>query len=193
MMQEPIRQKNLVRNMLLLALLFSVFVGIVVYIISLFLTPKYQAETKVLITDNQDKNGEYNSGAQDAAGVFAEIINSKSFVEDLFSQAGVGFDSTNLENGIINHIDAVISKDSPVIAIKLYHDNKEDLAKVSKAVLDVLNNKKYDLGKSKEINITQLDPPYVYSNPVSPKPFKNAAIAFFVVLAIGTIFVYAKT
>jgi capsular polysaccharide biosynthesis protein len=147
MIHEPLKPKHMIRNMFFLVLIPSLFIGVVVYVVSLFLIPKYQAETKVLITYTTEKNGDYNQNSQDVAEVFAQIINSKSFVEDLFSQAGVAFDSLILEDGIENHISAEVSKDSPVVEIKLFHSNKEELKKIAKAVLDVLNNKKYNLGK----------------------------------------------
>jgi capsular polysaccharide biosynthesis protein len=175
-------------------IIIAFVISCIVFFVFRFQEQKYQATEKILITKQYSEviGSAYSESesSKHTADVLAEVIQTNNFIKDVYNQAGVFLDNKYLNSDLDKIIKAKVAKDVQIIEVTLYHKNPNDLKNLSQSLVEVLELKKAQFEDTGKIKITIVDPAYISSEPVEPKPWRNALAVFVAIVFIGGIVVY---
>lgn len=116
----------------------------------------------------------------------AESIKTRSFVEDLLTNANVDIGS-DLGDKIDKVLQAKVLPGSNIIEVKVANEDKAALGRISDKFFDTVKASSFASDQGPKAEIKVVDPLYVDKEPYYPKPLAYALIAFATVLVIGFI------
>lgn len=152
-----------------------------------FISPKYEARTKVFIgkqnTQGQDQNYSTNDVQmyQKLIKTYAEIITTNDLVERAVNQSNLNLKSEN----ILNALSVTPRSDTQILEITYYNTDKA----LAKDVITSVTNE--FIKESKELipngNVKVIESVKTQDSPISPNKKMNIGIAFFIGLIISII------
>lgn len=155
--------------------------------------PVYKAEAKYMVVVKSDSSEKANNYSQKTLGnhyavLTAELINTDSFVKEVFNQTGFIYESDRLEE-YRNLIKAEVRGDTEIVNLKVRNSNPEKASMLAKASLDQLQSELRSSDWAKDdIDIQIMDEPITPDKPFSPNFFQDLAIAYSVVFLGVVIF-----
>ena len=167
--------------------------------ISLLMPLRYEAQSKLLITQNSANTDAYalSKSNEYLGNLFAQVIQSSSFLElTLASNYNINQDYFKLDNAKKMQtwrkvVQAKTYSDSGIIAISVYHENPYQAQQIALAVNDVLLNKNQNYhGSGDKIKINIIDQPLISKYPVKPNLISNTIMALVLSFIFFLFYVY---
>ena len=118
----------------------------------------------------------YNLNLQTEAKSLTEGIKSRIFVESLLKSAKVAYDPEILDN-IDQIISASVIKDSNIVTVEAFSNSANDLEKINRSFLTVLNSSQFVTSQDPKIQIKAVDPLYSNNIPIYPETIKYSLLA----------------
>lgn len=180
-----------------------ILVFLVVAMIISFAQPlKYSSESRLLVVQNfPEETDPYaiSKSNEYLTSILSKVISSNLFYEDIMDS---GFlinrdyfsKSKNTKKEMKNWRKTVYAKpisDSGIIDIKVYHQNKEQLAQIANAINFILKSK-HNLyhGAGNNITIKIIDKPIISTWPTKPNVLLNVFVAFIFALILSLSYIY---
>jgi capsular polysaccharide biosynthesis protein len=167
--------------------------------ISLLMPLRYEAQSKLLITQNSANTDAYalSRSNEYLGNLFAQVIQSSSFLElTLASNYNINQDYFKLDNAKKMQtwqrvVQAKTYSDSGIIEISIYHENPYQAQQIALAVNDVLLNKNQNYhGGGDKIKINIIDQPLISKYPVKPNLISNTIMALVLSFIFSLFYVY---
>ncbi len=156
-------------------LIATVILGVVGYFGSkLFLTPIYEANTKMIVNTKKDEtqhvtNDQINS-AKNLVNTYAIIITSRDVVNQVIAE----LDLTETYSQIANGISVKAVNSTQVMQISIRHKNRDTALAIATKILEIAPSaivEKVEAG-----SVKQVEQAYASQSPVSPNAFRNAIL-----------------
>lgn len=180
-----------------------ILVFLVVAMIISFAQPlKYNSESRLLVVQNfPEETDPYaiSKSNEYLTSILSKVISSNLFYEDIMDS---GFlinkdyfsKNKNTKKEMKNWRKTVYAKpisDSGIIDIKVYHQNKEQLAQIANAINFILKSK-HNLyhGAGNNITIKIIDKPIISTWPTKPNVLLNVFVAFIFALILSLSYIY---
>jgi capsular polysaccharide biosynthesis protein len=182
---------KLIRQRWQTIILLSLMITAIVFSVSAFIKPQYQAESRILVMDKKNVTRQ-----DDRAGVYAIILaqfaGSTTFLDDLRNSPSetkklvLGADNSQSRKLFQQYVKVAAEKDTGVITIFAIGQSRRQAEELNQAVAVMLvsNAKKY-LGSGDELEVKQFDSPTSTSKPVKPNLLINTLIGFVIGLAVS--------
>lgn len=167
--------------------------------VSLLMPLRYEARSKLLITQNSANTDAYalSRSNEYLGNLFAQVIKSSSFLElTLASNYNINQEYFKLENSKKMQVwqkvvQAKTYSDSGIIEIKVYHESPYQARQIALAVNDVLLNKNQNYhGGGDKIKINIIDQPLISKYPVKPNLISNTIMALVLSFIFSLFYVY---
>jgi capsular polysaccharide biosynthesis protein len=180
-----------------------ILVFLVVAMIVSFAQPlKYSSESRLLVVQNfPEETDPYaiSKSNEYLTSILSKVISSNLFYEDIMDS---GFlinrdyfsKNNNTKKEMKNWRKTVYAKpisDSGIIDIKVYHQNKEQLAQIANAINFILKSKhNFYHGAGNNITIKIIDKPIISTWPTKPNVLLNVIVAFIFALILSLSYIY---
>jgi capsular polysaccharide biosynthesis protein len=163
---------------------------------------KYSSESRLLVVQNfPEETDPYaiSKSNEYLTSILSKVISSNLFYEDIMDS---GFlinrdyfsKNNNTKKEMKNWRKTVYAKpisDSGIIDIKVYHQNKEQLAQIANAINFILKSKhNFYHGAGNNITIKIIDKPIISTWPTKPNVLLNVIIAFIFALVLSLSYIY---
>src|SRR5699024_2451096 len=178
------------KNLIMIISLGLLFGAAAAFATALIMTPQYEANTQVLVTQSQEADGVVNNQDVQASlqlvNTYRDIIQSPTVLDDVVENLGLEQSSSALSNQItVNNQDQ-----SQVLTITVTDEFPENAETIANEVADVFQERVAEVMRVDNVSVLEIatigdDPP-----PVSPQPLVNIAIGLIlgVLLALGIAF-----
>ena len=156
-------------------LITTIILGVVGFLGSkLFLTPIYEASTKMIVNTKKDEtqyvtNDQINS-AKNLVNTYAIIITSRDVVNQVIAELNL----TESYNQIANGISVKAVNSTQVMQISVRHQNRDTALAIATKILEIVPDaivEKVEAGSVKEV-----EQAYASQSPVSPNATKNTIL-----------------
>lgn len=167
--------------------------------ISLLLPLRYEAKSKLLITQNTTNTDAYalSRSNEYLGNLFSQVVKSSSFLE-LTLSSNYNIDKAYFEKEVNQKmniwgktVQAKTYSDSGIIEINIYHTSPYQAQQIALAVNDVLLNKSQNYhGSGDNIKINIIDQPLVSTYPVKPNITTNLILAAIFSFIFSLFYIY---
>jgi capsular polysaccharide biosynthesis protein len=173
-----------------LFILILVLVEGLIFAVDYYRTPKYQSTAKymVVIDSGDDNLNAYNASvaANHIAELTVELVDTASFIEKVYNNSGLIFNSKEIDK-YREMISAEVIKETEIVEVSIINESP---TKAQKICDNVIVNLKDEIDSNqwaqKKFNIEILDPPSLPYNPISPDMLRDLAIGF-----VGLIMIFS--
>lgn len=181
------------KNLAIIIALVLLFGSIAAFATAFLMTPQYEANTQILVSQSQDSEAVVNNQDIQASlqliNTYRDIIQSPTVLDDVVANLGLE-ESTN---ELANHITVNNQDQSQVVTVTVEDENPANAEIIANEVADVFQQKVTEVMNVDNVSI--LAPADVGENPspVSPQPLINIAIGMILgaLLGIGIAFLRA--
>lgn len=185
--------KKMVKHLPLIILL-SVIVGAASFAASKFLiTPKYEANTSMLISNSKINNNDINNieysqiNANKALiSTYSEIVKSKGIADRVIANLGLDMDFEEFQN----KVSIVSIKDTQIINVRVVDTIPERAQDIANETANIFKSSIGDIMNVDNVQI--LDGASLPEEPSSPKIGKNTAIGVILGVILGMAIVMIK-
>jgi len=179
-----------IKKYIIYVVICAFLISTAVFVYLNFKPATYRAAGKIMIYFLETNNNfSYYKPDITLTNSFAESINSRNFIDNLFKTAGVQLDEHSLNN-LEKSIKTKVADDSNIINIEIYYENIDSLKSICDNFIDALNSSPLIIGSDLKIKIEVVDPLYVDSKPINPNPLGYALFTFLGILFVGLIIIY---
>lgn len=139
----------------------------------LFITPKYESTTKIMVLNKQDNNTLTSADMQTSTQLtkdYAELIQSRTVVEGVIAQ--LNLDMTYKE--MLNKVSVETSSDSRIVAISVTDEDPYTASEIANAVRDMAAEHIQSVMDIEAVNV--VDTANIPNEKASPSLAKNGVI-----------------
>ena len=176
-------------QILLIVLIFMI-IGFIYTMV--FVTPKYQSSTTLLLVQ-ADKQQENATNAEITAtditlnsklvSTYSELIKSKSVIRTVISNLNMQLD----EDTVRNNVSVTSVKDTEIIEITVTNTNPSYAEKIANEIAKVFTQKVAEIYNINNVNV--VDEAEVETNPYNINHIKDVTIFAFIGLVVAAIYV----
>ena len=185
--------KKMIKHLPLLILL-SVIVGASSFAASKFLiTPKYEANASMLISNSKINNNEINnieysqiSANKALISTYSEIVKSKGIADRVIANLGLDMDYEEFSN----KVSIVAIKDTQIINVRVVDTIPERAQDIANETANIFKSSIGDIMNADNVQI--LDGATLPEEPSSPKIFRNTIAGLMLGFIIGLLIVTIK-
>ncbi|GAB3063762.1 YveK family protein [Salinicoccus sesuvii] len=181
------------KNLAIIAALVLLFGAIAAFATAFLMTPQYEANTQILVSQSQDSEVAVNNQDIQASlqliNTYRDIIKSPTVLDDVVANLSLDESTNELANQItVNNQDQ-----SQVVTVTVSNENPESAETIANEVARVFQQRVMDVLNVDNVSI--LAPADIGENPspVSPQPLINIAIGMILggLLGLGIAFLRA--
>lgn len=139
----------------------------------LFITPKYESTTKIMVLNKQDNNTLTSADMQTSTQLtkdYAELIQSRTVLEGVIAQ--LNFDMTYKE--MLNKVSVETSSDSRIVSISVTDEDPYTASEIANAVRDMAAEHIQSVMDIEAVNV--VDTANIPNEKASPSLAKNGVI-----------------
>ena len=139
----------------------------------LFITPKYESTTKIMVLNKQDNNTLTSADMQTSTQLtkdYAELINSRTVLEGVIAQ--LNLDMTYKE--MLNKVSVETSSDSRIVSISVTDEDPYTASEIANAVRDMAAEHIQSVMDIEAVNV--VDTANIPNEKASPSLAKNGVI-----------------
>lgn len=168
--------------------LVALVLSFTAFVVSYFLPARYCSEAKILIRLEDKKLDSYriSETTNRSALVVKELVQTKDFIREVFTQAGTKVSEEELYDGYSDDITANSVKDSPVVTISACGSSASLAQRLNQKSLEVLQSRISTV--LDKVKIEVVDPPALPPKPVFPRPLFQASATFGLVVLLGVLY-----
>lgn len=179
------------KNLIMIISLGLLFGAAAAFATALIMTPQYEANTQVLVTQSQESsdgavNNQDIQASLQLVNTYRDIIQSPTVLDDVVENLGLEQSSSALSNQItVNNQDQ-----SQVLTITVTDEFPENAETIANEVADVFQERVAEVMSVDNVSILATADVGDDPSPVSPQPLVNIAIGLIlgVLLALGIAF-----
>lgn len=178
------------KNLIMIISLGLLFGAAAAFATAIIMTPQYEANTQVLVTQSQETDGMVDNQDVQASlqlvNTYRDIILSPTVLDDVVENLGLEQTSNALSNKItVNNQDQ-----SQVLTITVSDEFPENAETIANEVADVFQERVSEVMNVDNVSILATAEVGENPSPVSPQPLVNIAIGLIlgVLLALGIAF-----
>lgn len=165
---------HLVISKLGVIILFGILLGVLSIIgTMLFITPKYESTTKIMVLNKQDNNTLTSADMQTSTQLtkdYAELIQSRTVLEGVIAQ--LNLDMTYKE--MLNKVSVETSSDSRIVSISVTDEDPYTASEIANAVRDMAAEHIQSVMDIEAVNV--VDTANIPNEKASPSLAKNGVI-----------------
>ena len=158
------RYFSLFRHWAWLLILAAILAGLVSFLVSMRMTPVYQASTTLLINEAPStRNADYTSilTSERLARTYSEMLTTSPVLEVVISELNLGLTTKKLQNAV----QVQIVRDTQLIEVKVEHTDPVKAAEIANKLVEVFSNRTQALQASRyasskqnlETQLTRID------------------------------------
>ena len=139
----------------------------------LFITPKYESTTKIMVLNKQDNNTLTSADMQTSTQLtkdYAELIQSRTVLEGVIAQ--LNLDMTYKE--MLNKVSVETSSDSRIVSIRVTDEDPDTASEIANAVRDMAAEHIQSVMDFEAVNV--VDTANIPNEKASPSLAKNGVI-----------------
>jgi len=191
-----IHNESTVKNVLTVVLI-AIIVMLVAFGLSLWLTPKSKASSKLIVIFNEQGIDAYAASKNSSyiTGILSEIVYSNSFINNVYEnhlglKDDLGFGQDNRLKEWKKHVKVKTQDNKGIIIIDTFYDNKDQAYQLNQGVGSVLTSKhgQYD-GFGDKVTLKTIDGPSVAENWYQFQIIQNSILGLVLGLFLGFSFI----
>ena len=158
----------------------------------LFITPKYESTTKIMVLNKQDNNTLTSADMQTSTQLtkdYAELIQSRTVLEGVIAQ--LNLDMTYKE--MLNKVSVETSSDSRIVSISVTDEDPYTASEIANAVRDMAAEHIQSVMDIEAVNV--VDTANIPNEKASPSLAKNGVIGGLlgVIIAMAAVIIHFRT